>query len=137
MNHPRGEGGYIVLLVIMAMSLLMLLGSYFLEHTWKESMMALNHEKKVQTYYVAEAGIELAWGVLSQDFYFIPAGGFLEGQVEEGYFQVFLGKAEGNRRLITSTGFGEKAEKEIRTWAVQEEGAEKIKIQWVRPLPDN
>ncbi len=137
MNHKTGEEGHIVLLLIMLMSLLMLLGGYFLDHTLKEYLIASNHEKNVQTYYIAEAGIELAFGVLSKDFYFNPGGETLEGQLEEGHFQVSLGIIEGNKRLITSTGFTEGAEENISAWVIQEEGAKRIEVRWIRPLPDH
>lgn len=127
------EGGYIIILIIISMSFLILLGSYFLSHTLKEYLIATNHEKNVFTCYIAEAGIEIALGVISNDFYFNFQGETLEGEIGGGCYQVTLGIIEDNRRLVTSKGFFEGAEEVIHAWIFRGEADEKIQIHWVKP----
>ncbi len=95
------EQGSALITVLIAMVVLMLLGSTFLSHTLTETIIAINQKNNTQAYYVAEAGIEKAVAVLKRNFGF---EGNLDGSIGEGSYTVSLGDRLSGKREIISTG---------------------------------
>lgn len=100
----ENKQGAAIIVVLISLSVLMLLGSAFLEQGLGEQVMARNYASNIQAYYLAEAGIEVAYAALKQDFYFCAGGGELTGGLVGGTYQVTLGRVRGDERLLTSRG---------------------------------
>ncbi|MDO9536292.1 MAG: pilus assembly PilX N-terminal domain-containing protein [Bacillota bacterium] len=85
------EKGTILFLVLFITSVLMILGTAFLKNSLSERAIARNYEYKIRAHYIAEAGVDAALGLISEQPAFflenaVSTPVYLSSGDEEEYF---------------------------------------------------
>ncbi len=134
----KKENGFILIMILIIMSVLMFLGSNFLNYSLTEYNIALNYSRNMQAYYAAEAGVDMAFALLGKDFSFNSNGNeeILSSNIGSGYYRVSLSEeSPDGKRIITSDGYVHNARETIRVVVARPDNSESgVEIvEWVKP----
>lgn len=99
------EKGIVLVMLLIYTAVLLLLGSFYLNHVITELHISSNFEENIRAYYAAEAGIEMGFALLNENFYFESEGLNIFEEIGEGCYEVFIGEIIEGERQITSKSY--------------------------------
>ncbi len=132
----KKEKGFVLVMILIIMSVLMMLGSIFINYSLTEYKISINFCTNIQAYYAAEAGVDTAFALLGKDFSYNIDRGVFSSNMGSSYYQVsFSDESYHGRRMITSHGYAKDAMETIQVVVARLDNSEpgvEI-IEWVKP----
>lgn len=134
-NNKKQNTGAALIMVLILISLLLMIGSSFLNCTVKDFIISENLVNNTQAHYNAESGIQLAYAVLSlqeplenHEVVYITRIG------AESWMEVWVEQLSEEDRLVISIGCYENAREKIKAIMTKEDTDSGLYIRkWMKP----
>lgn len=128
------DTGAALIMVLISISLLLIMGSSFLNCTVKDFIISENLSNNTQARYYAESGIQLAYAVLSEDIIEYHEVIYITGTGAESCMEVWVEPVSEEDRLVTSTGYSGNAREKVNAVITMDGTGSGLYIRkWMKP----